>query len=136
MTGREPIPLTDEERLAAARDAALMDAVRGLNGPDAPPLSEVLPDAVRVAELHYWASLGRMSQVKAALNAGANINETGPFGTALHGAAEGGHLAVVRLLVELGADTGIRAPHGWTAREAAVEVGHTDIAEYLAGLEK
>src|SRR5262245_23543167 len=103
MAEREPIPLTDEERRAAERDAALVAAVRQINGPHAPSIPELFPNAVRVSDLDAAASCGQRYRVKAALNAGADVNEIGPFGTPLHGAAENGHLEIVRLLVECGA---------------------------------
>jgi ankyrin repeat protein len=132
---REPIPLTEDERRAMERDALLMEAVRRINGPGAPSIPDLFPGAIPVSDLDAAASCGQLHRVKAALNAGAEINEAGPFGTALHGAAENGHLEIVRLLVEHGADVGILDRAGRTARAAALQAGHAAVAEYLAGLE-
>ncbi len=135
MATREPIPLTDEERRAAERDAAMMAAVRQINGPDAPSIPDLFPNAIRVSDLDGAAGCGQMYRVKAALNAGADVNEQGPFGTPLHGAAENGHLEIVRLLVEYGANVAALDPAGRTPRAAAMQAGHTAVAEYLAAVE-
>jgi len=135
MAQQEPIALTDEERLAAERDAAMMSAVQQANGPNAPSIPELFPNAIRVSDLDAAAGCGQMYRVKAALNAGAEVNEQGPFGTPLHGAAENGHLEIVRLLVECGAKTATLDPFGRTPRAAATQAGHTAIAEYLAAVE-
>jgi ankyrin repeat protein len=134
MADSEPIPLTDEERRAAERDAAMMEAVRQMNGPGAPSIPDLFPNAIRISDLDAAAGCGQMYRVKAALNAGAEVNEPGPFGTPLHGAAENGHLEIVRLLVEHGADVSIRDASGRTAREAALQAGHAAVAEFLAGV--
>ena len=139
MVPRDPIPLTDEERQAAARDAAARDAavlaaVRLFNGPHAPSVPELFPNAIPISDLDAAASCGQMYRVKTALNAGAEVNEVGPFGTPLHGAAENGHLEIVRLLVECGADVAALDPAGRTPLAAATQAGHTAVAEYLAGI--
>ena len=86
-------------------------------------------------QLNVAAGCGQMHWVKAALNAGADVNEVGPFGTALHGAAENGHLEIICLLVEHGADVKILDPIGRTARAAALQAGHADVVAYLGGVE-
>ena len=69
---------------------------------------------------------------KIALNNGADLNEIGPFGTAaLHDAATNGHLEVVRLLVEQGADVGLRSQSRRPALELAREAG---LGEVVASL--
>lgn len=135
MAKHDPIPLTDEERRAAERDAAMMAAVRQINGPNAPSIQELFPNAVRVSDLDAAAGCGQMYRVKAALNAGADVNEAGPFGTPLHGAAENGHLEIVMLLVECGANVDALDPAGRTPLAAATQARHTAVAEYLAGVE-
>lgn len=132
MAERDPIPLTDEERRAAERDAAMMAAVRQTNGPNAPSISELFPNAIPVSDLDAAAGCGQMYRVKAALNAGADVNEQGPFGTPLHGAAENGHLEIVRLLVECGANVAALDTAGRTPRIAAIQAGHAAVAQYLA----
>jgi ankyrin repeat protein len=136
MAGRRPIELTEEERRAAELDAVMMEAVRRINGPDAPSLSDLFGDSViSVTALYGAASAGRLHRVKVALNDGADIDEPGPFGTALHGAAEDGRLEVVRLLVEQGANTRLLSPDGETPRAAAERNGHAEVAEFLRSVE-
>ena len=84
---------------------------------------ERLADSIPVSVLDAAAGCGQMHRVKAALNAGADVNEAGPFGTALHCAAENGHLEIARLLVEHGTDVQILDPIGRTARAAALQTG-------------
>ncbi len=46
-------------------------------------------------------------------------------------AANRGALDAVRALLRAGADTGVRADDGWTAREAAEMLGDTEILRLL-----
>lgn len=135
MAERKSIPLTEEERRAAERDALLEDTVRRANGPNPQSIQQLFPNAIAVSDLDAAAGCGQMHRVKIALNAGADVNEVGPFGTALHGASENGHLEIVRLLVEHGADVRILDPIGRTARSAALQAGHVAVADYLASVE-
>lgn len=105
--------------------------------------AELLPGAdaeERHRALAIAAQLGRTEVVRLLLDAGEDPNRFNPEGThkhstPLHQAAHGGHLAVVRLLVERGArvdieDSSYRAtPLGW-----AVHGGRTEVADYLRGL--
>lgn len=136
MAEREPIELNEEERRAAQRDEILMEVVRKFNGPNAPSIPELFPNAIPASDLDVAASCGQVYRVKLALNGGADVNESGPFGTPLHGAAENGHLEIVRLLVEYGADVRLPNPIGETARAAALRAGHHSVAEYLRGVEE
>ena len=47
-------------------------------------------------------------------------------------AARHGHLAVLRLLLEHGADPALRDPAGRTAADHATDAGHADLARRLA----
>ena len=51
--------------------------------------------------------------------------------TALMVASELGQEAVVRALVELGADVGQAQTDGWTALMLASEEGHEEVAQFL-----
>jgi ankyrin repeat protein len=93
----------------------------------------------RQAALALSAQLGQAPVVARLLDAGEDPDRLNPDGfhahaTPLHHAAGGGHLAVVRLLVERGARVDLRdtiyhaTPLGW-----AEHGGHAAVAEYLRG---
>ncbi|GAB5360359.1 hypothetical protein AAMO2058_000620700 [Amorphochlora amoebiformis] len=52
--------------------------------------------------------------------------------TALHKAAAGGHLAVVKLLIKYGGNSGIQNRDGWTPIMSAVSGNHPHVFYYLA----
>ena len=52
--------------------------------------------------------------------------------TALHAAAEAGHLSIVQLLLKKGANPCVRDPNGRTASRLARAAGHTEVADFLA----
>ena len=52
-------------------------------------------------------------------------------GTPLHWAAVGGHLEVVKYLVEQGASVTATTNYGDTAKAVARDNGHTAVVEYL-----
>ena len=63
--------------------------------------------------LTYAATGGQNDVVRVLLDAGANVNASGPNGTtALMMAVRGGHAATVDLLLEKGADPGRRNENG------------------------
>jgi ankyrin repeat protein len=62
----------------------------------------------------------------AEINARADSNQT-----ALHVAAEGGHEEVVRALIELRANTGLKDDEGRTALDLARKKGHAKIVSLL-----
>ena len=51
--------------------------------------------------------------------------------TALHAAAEAGHLSIVQLLLKKGANPCVREPNGSTASQLARNAGHTEVADLL-----
>ena len=51
--------------------------------------------------------------------------------TALGAAAAGGHLEVVRFLVQVGAEVGAANDGGWTALHRACFAGHAHVARFL-----
>ncbi|HEX8915106.1 MAG TPA: ankyrin repeat domain-containing protein [Humisphaera sp.] len=70
--------------------------------------------------VEYWASLGNLNMLDRAVAAGADVNAPGADGyTALHAAAENGHLAVVSPLLDRGADPRARVVNGQTSAELA-----------------
>ncbi len=95
-----------------------------------PKTLEQILDLKPVPTLIYWSSLGRVSQVKAILDSGEDSNILDSDGySALHAAAENGHLDVVKLLIEHGAD--IHYKSEYTALELAKMADHNEIVKYL-----
>lgn len=94
-------------------------------------------DASRHVALALAAQHGRVDVVELLLDAGLDPNRFNPKGfhahsTPLHQAAWGGHVNVVRLLVERGARTDVRDKHHQaTPLEWAVHCKRTDVANYL-----
>jgi ankyrin repeat protein len=88
---------------------------------------------IPATKLEYWASLGRLDEVTAALAANPDVNIRGVGGyTAMHAAAENGHLEVLRFLVERGAAISPRVDTGETPLDLAS--GHPEIVAYLRSL--
>ncbi|EQC25948.1 TKL protein kinase [Saprolegnia diclina VS20] len=78
--------------------------------------------------LFYAAFHGDISDVKAALRLGADVDRTNETGaTALYVAAENGHESVVEQLVTARAAIDARNDHGWTPLLIAVRRQHTNI---------
>lgn len=83
-------------------------------------------------EVEYWASLGQVEKVRQALERGHDINAQSENGyTALHAAAENGHLDVLRLLLQCGANTNAQVSSGETPLDLALMAGQQEAAELL-----
>ena len=88
----------------------------------------------KTKELRFYtaAKEGRLTQVKAMLSAGINVNSKNPAGrTALMGAAYNGNRKVVRALVVEGADVNQADEQGKTALMMAVANVRTDVVAEL-----
>ncbi|RDW66000.1 hypothetical protein BP6252_09635 [Coleophoma cylindrospora] len=89
-------------------------------------------------ETSFLTACGQKSRriVELFLRAGADPNSIQPDNryTALHKAAEGGDVEIVKLLVERGADVNAELPGGLTALHLASEKGHDDIVKLLFDL--
>lgn len=109
----------------------MMAALREFNERNGSTKSPLEGIGTPVPRLHYWSTCGRTWGVKQALIAGEDIDEMTPFGTALHTSAENGHIEIVQLLVEQGADIGLRDVEGRTALDAALQRGHDAVADFL-----
>lgn len=101
-------------------------------------------DPYRGTPLVWAAVCNRPETVAWLLEHGADVNQKATFGglshgqgiTALHMAAQYGHMAVVRLLVERGADRTIKDDlYGATAVGAAKHFGQSEVWEYLRATE-
>ncbi|EAQ82952.1 hypothetical protein CHGG_10770 [Chaetomium globosum CBS 148.51] len=97
-----------------------------------PDISSGLPNVS--TPLYYASCLGLPALVRDLLDRrdGGDINATGgAHGTALQAAAYHGNLAIVKILLESGADPFIRCGLHGTALQAAKFVGHVEITEVL-----
>ncbi len=100
-------------------------------------------DPYRGTPLIWAAVCNRTETVAWLLDRGADVNRKATFGgathgqgvTALHMAAQYGHMGVVRLLVERGADRSIRDDlYQSTAEGGANFFGQTEVRDYLRSL--
>ena len=93
----------------------------------------IFESAVQAPDVVYWASLGRVEKVKAALESGGNSNSRDESGySALSAASENNHLEIVKLLVASGADINYESS-GFTALKLATMAGNAEVVEYLRG---
>ena len=83
--------------------------------------------------LHSAAEDGDVSEVKALLAKGAEVNAKGGYYgyTPLHKAAYGGHLDVVKELLAKGAEVNAKNKYGWTPLHSAASKGHLDVVKEL-----
>ena len=85
---------------------------------------------IEANELEYRASLGNWDRVDEALGRNLDVNIRGVGGyTAMHAAAENGHLEVLRLLVSRGGTVDARTDEGQTPLELGA--GHPEIITFL-----
>ena len=98
-------------------------------------------DSLGKMNLYRAAQDGHENAVRAILNSTAqsqdllNLAETVNGWTPLFIACINGHLIIVRLLLEAGAEQGMCDLAGWTEKEHAVYRGHMKVAEMLAAHE-
>ncbi len=100
-------------------------------------------DPYRGTPLIWAAACNRMEAAGWLLDHGADVNQKATFGglthgqgiTALHIAAQNGHMPIVKLLVERGADLSARDDlYQSTAESAAAFFGQTAVRDYLLSL--
>jgi uncharacterized protein len=85
--------------------------------------------------IHLAAKNGELDKIRAALDAGADINTPDEYGkTVLHHSAENGHSQTTKSLINLGADPSIKDFAGHIALELARNNGHTQTAGVLEKL--
>ncbi|HYI96379.1 MAG TPA: ankyrin repeat domain-containing protein [Bryobacteraceae bacterium] len=101
-------------------------------------------DPYRGTPLIWAAACNRTKAAAWLLNRGADVNRRGTFGglthgqgiTALHIAAQYGHMPMVKLLVERGADRSIKDDlYHATPEGSATHFGQTEAGDYLRSLE-
>jgi ankyrin repeat protein len=90
-------------------------------------------------ELMCWAAKGDTARIenflkKAPFSFYLNARDSKGMTPLMH-AAQGGHMDVVKLLLEKGADDKARNRRGETALQLAISEGHTDIAQHLEKVE-
>ncbi len=100
-------------------------------------------DPYRGTPLIWAAACNRVESIAWLLDRGADIDRKATFGgathgqgiTALHMAAQNGHLPAVRLLVERGAGLSLRDDlYQATAERGAEYFGHNDVRDYLRSM--
>jgi uncharacterized protein len=85
---------------------------------------------IEANELEYWASLGNRKRVEEALARNPDVNIRGAGGyTAMHAAAENGHLEVLRLLIARGGAVNARTDDGRTPLDLGA--GYPEIVAFL-----
>ena len=82
--------------------------------------------------LHWVVIHNKPAYATVLLSHGVALNAVTTHGwTALWGASWDGHLPIVKLLVEAGADIDRADNHGMTPRAIATKYGHAAVAKYL-----
>lgn len=131
--GATPTTLSDEDAFGAACLTADESRSQSLLSANASLLRQL--GSRRVELLQLAAENDNRAAIRLMVRLGFDLNEISRT-TALHNAAMGGHLEMVKLLIDLGSnplihDTEFNAtPRGW-----AEYGGHTEVAAYLASLE-
>ena len=133
------------DNAAAAAGLGRVDLLEELVAPGPPPaadpsrLREALwtdcsAEGIPALALFFAAIAGEREATAWLLAAGVDPNRTIHHGmTALHEACLGGHLQIVKLLVEAGGDPGaVEEQHQSTPAGWALYAGHGHVAAYLA----
>jgi uncharacterized protein len=79
--------------------------------------------------LYFAAIGGEIEAAKRLLAAGADINAQAEAAAPIHGAVMGGNAAMVRLLLERGADPSLPDYKGRGARQLAADMGRSELYE-------
>ena len=100
---------------------------------DSNPNDYIPPGAIQPSgSVEYWAAVGNLEQVQRAIAEGNDVNASDDIGyTALHAAAENNHVAIVKLLLQHGADVTAAVTSGETPADLAALSGHDDVAKLL-----
>ncbi|AFZ80865.1 hypothetical protein BEWA_002720 [Theileria equi strain WA] len=116
--------LTSGSALAGYAFSGTLAGAGGLTGFDSS--ADVFPPP-----LVFASSIGNAEIVGKLLKSGANVNIGDSQGwTSLHCASEYGHLEIVKMLIEYGADSKLKIQEN-NAYHLAIWNGHADIAEFL-----
>lgn len=98
-------------------------------------------EGIKLSPLSYASIKGDAEMVSLLIKNGAKVGLISEGYDALMYAAKGGNLECVQILINAGADVLNESVEGMTARDYAVQAGHSDVAVYLneqlsASLEK
>lgn len=131
------LDLTAQELESEQQDQALLKAMAQLNQQRGAgqSLDSIFPGLKRIdSELDYWSSVGNTGKVKLALQKGEDVNQSWENGrTALHTAASGNHIELIKLLLSVGAARDARLTSGETALDLARAKGHQEAVIVLSG---
>jgi uncharacterized protein len=90
---------------------------------------------IKATKLEYWASLGRVERIADVLQTEPDVNIRGAGGyTAMHAAAENGHVAVIQFLADHGAELNPRVESGETPLALALAAGQNEAVKLLHSL--
>lgn len=91
------------------------------------------PDADNITVLHWAAINNRLEIARYYISLGAVVDVLGGDlrATPLHWAIREGHLPMIVLLMQFGADPGVKDSDGCAALHVAVQCGYTSIVTYL-----
>jgi ankyrin repeat protein len=120
LSGDTPLILAAEQEGYGPIVQLLIDAGADLNK----------TDNMGNAPLMAATSAGRQDIAQRLLKAGANVNEEGKYGGALHQAVENNHEKLVKLLLEAGADVN-KVGNGQTPLHIAALKGNSEILKLL-----
>lgn len=141
-TKRELLQLSQEESESLQRSRLVLDAAKKVNeaaGSNA-AIEDLFPNAVPMKPLEFAAQSGDLAEAKVALKDGADVNALATAWSqitgvedyrVLHVAAEQGHLPIIELLLNLGADPFVQTADGRTPLDLAQANGHTQVAKLL-----
>ena len=102
------------------------------------PVNAVRKDTVDLAvsstvapSLVYWSSLGNLARVEEVLRSAPDVNVTDEGGySAVHAAAENGHIEVLKLLIARGANLNA-VVNGLTPLDLAITSGRSEVIALL-----
>ena len=134
MSSSRKYELTAAERARIELDKKVNELVQRVVPPD-PDGGELPEGAIVAGDVEYWASGGNVAKVKEAINAGCDVNAASEGGyTALHAAAENGHVEIARILIESGADQTAKLESGEAPIDLARLAGKDEVLDYLRSI--
>jgi ankyrin repeat protein len=94
--------------------------------------TDAFKNVVVVSNVEYWATIGKIDRLRAALDAGGRADSADRDGySALHGASENGHVECVRMLLERGANPRRHTHDGLSPLDLAEMGDHAAVERLL-----